>query len=158
MPIALSDLLDERQIALRLKAHDQHGALHEIVQLLAANRKFAIRTNSSGGKIENAQEFLEQLLEREKLRPSTVEHSVAFPHLRTDLVDEIVLGIGRSRPGVPFGKGELAKLIFVIGLPQRLANEYLVTVGALARLLKDEEIRKSLVSAKSAAEFIDALK
>jgi mannitol/fructose-specific phosphotransferase system IIA component (Ntr-type) len=146
MPIALSDLLNERQIALRLNAREQSDALRELVHLLAAN-----------GKIDNADKFLEELTAREQARPSVVEHGVAFPHLRTDLVDEIVLGIGRSKAGVRFAGGETANLIFLIGVPQRMASEYLICVGALARLLQDETVRAALMRARTSTEFIDVL-
>jgi PTS system nitrogen regulatory IIA component len=147
MPIALSDLLDQHQVALRLNAREQSDALRELVQLLATNRK-----------IENTDKFLEELTAREQARPSVIEHGVAFPHLRTELVDEIVLGIGRSKAGVQFAGGETANLIFLIGVPQRMASEYLICVGALARLLQNETVRTALMRARTAAEFIDVLK
>jgi mannitol/fructose-specific phosphotransferase system IIA component (Ntr-type) len=146
MPIALSDLLNERQVALRLNARAQSDALRELVQLLAAN-----------GKINDAEKFLEELSAREQARPSVVDHGVAFPHLRTDLVDEIVLGIGRSKAGVQFTGGETANLIFLIGVPQRMASEYLICVGALARLLQDEAVRTALMRARTTSELIGVL-
>src|ERR1700733_7829621 len=99
MPVALTELLSERQIALRLSGRDQAATLREIVQLLAAN-----------GKIEDAEKFLKELLAREQARPSTVENSVVFPHLRGDSIDELILGIGRSKEGIPFN-GATAHLI-----------------------------------------------
>lgn len=147
MAIALSDLLVEKQIALQLAAQDWPGALREIVQLVAAS-----------GKIREPEKFLEELLARERARPSAVEDSVAFPHLRTDLVDQIVLGIGRNKTGVPFAEGKPAQLIFVIGVPQRLVNDYLVCVGTLARLLKDEATHAALLRAKTPAAFVDVLR
>jgi PTS system nitrogen regulatory IIA component len=147
MPIALSDLLNEPQVALRLNAREQSDALRELVQLLVAN-----------GKIDDADKFLEELTAREQARPAVVDHGVAFPHLRTDLVDEIVLGIGRSKTGVQFSGGETANLIFLIGVPQRMASEYLICVGALARLLQDEAVRTALMRARTTSEFIGVLK
>ena len=147
MALTLSDLLDEKQIALNLSPRDQPAALREIVHLLADN-----------GKIDNPEKFLEELVAREQARPGAVEHGVAFPHVRTDLVDQIVLGVGRSRPGIPFVEGGPANLIFVIGVPQRLVNDYLICVGTLARLLSDESIRAALMRAKTPAQFVDILK
>ncbi len=147
MAIALPDLLNEKQVILRLRSRKSANALREIAQLLAQN-----------GKIVNAEGFLEQVLAREHAHPSVVEHGVAFPHARTDLVNEIVLGIGRSRAGIPFGtNGARARLIFVIGVPQQLVNDYLICVGTLARLVKDDAIRSTLLRAETPREFLDAL-
>jgi mannitol/fructose-specific phosphotransferase system IIA component (Ntr-type) len=147
MAIALADLLDEEQVVLQLRARKQANALGEIVQLLAAN-----------GKIDNPEKFLEQVLTRESKNPSMVERGVAFPHARTDLVDQIVLGMGRSRVGIPFGKSERAQLIFVIGVPQRLVNDYLICLGTLARLTRDDLTRDVLLRAQTPAEFIESLR
>ena len=147
MAIALSELLDEKQVILRLRSRKLPNALGEITQLLAHN-----------GKIENEQEFLEQVLAREQAHPSVIENGVVFPHARTDLVDEIVIGIGRSRAGIPIGADQQrAQLLFVIGVPERLLNDYLICVGTLARLVKDDAIRSRLLHAETPREFIDAL-
>jgi mannitol/fructose-specific phosphotransferase system IIA component (Ntr-type) len=147
MAIALSDLLDEKQVILRLRSRQLPNALCEVIQLLAQN-----------GKIDNAEKFLEEVLAREQAHPSAVENGVAFPHARTDLVDEIVIGIGRSRAGIPVGANrERARLIFVIGVPERLVNDYLICVGTLVRLTKDDATRTTLLRAESSREFIDTL-
>ena len=147
MAIALADLLDEKQVILRLRSRKPANAVREIIQLLAAN-----------GKIDDANEFLEQVLAREQVHPSAVENGVVFPHARTDLVDQIILGIGRSRAGIPFGEnGVRARLIFVIGVPQQLVNDYLICVGTLARLVRDDAIHSTLLGAETAREFLDAL-
>jgi mannitol/fructose-specific phosphotransferase system IIA component (Ntr-type) len=147
MAIALADLLDERQVILRLRSRKPANAIREIVRLLAHN-----------GKIDKPEAFLEQVLARERAHPSVMQNGVVFPHARTDLVDQIVLGIGRSRAGIPFGQnGTRARLIFVIGVPQQLVNDYLICVGTLARLVKDEAIRSVLLHAQTPREFLDAL-
>lgn len=147
MAIVLSDLLDERHVALRLRSRKLPNALREIVQLLAQNRK-----------INDAENFLQQVLAREREHPSVVENGVAFPHARTDLVDEIVIGIGRSRAGIAIGMDQQrARLIFIIGVPERLVNDYLVCVGTLARLVRDDATRSRLLHAQTPQELIEAL-
>ncbi len=147
MAIALSELLDEKQVILRLHSRKLPNALREIIQVLAQN-----------GKIDDGETFLEDVLAREQAHPSAVENGVAFPHARTDLVDEIVIGIGRSRAGIPIiADHQRARLIFVIGVPERLLNDYLVCVGTLARLVKNDAIRSRLLQAETPHEFIDAL-
>ena len=150
MPIVLADLLTEQQVILRLRSRKPANAIREIVDVLASDM--------SRRKIGNPEVFLEQLLVREQTHPSIVENGVAFPHARTDLVDEIVIGVGRSRAGIPFGETlQRAHLIFLIGVPERLLSDYLVCVGTLARLGKDETIRSRLLNAETPREFIEAL-
>ena len=147
MPIALTDLLHEKQVILRLRSRKPANAIREIMQVLAGT-----------GKIANPEAFLEQVLAREQMHPSVVENGVVFPHARTDLVNEIVVGVGRSRAGIPFGENQQrAHLIFVIGVPERLLSDYLICVGTLARLVKDDAIRSTLLEAETSREFIDAL-
>jgi mannitol/fructose-specific phosphotransferase system IIA component (Ntr-type) len=147
MAIALADFLDERQVILRLRSRKLPNALREIIQVLAQSRK-----------VDDAKGFLERVLTREREHPSAVENGVVFPHARTDLVDEIIIGIGRSRAGLPIGADQQrGRLIFVIGVPERLVNDYLICVGTLARLVKDEATRLRLLHAETPREFIEAL-
>ena len=148
MALALSDLLHESHVDLDLRTRTLTTALQKLIKLLESDEH-----------IREPQRFLEQVLQREKASPTYVENEVAFPHARTELVDRIVLAIGRSRSGVPFGpNGEKACLIFLIGVPKQMISDYLVCVGALARLLKDAETRNRLLFAQSAAEFIEVLR
>ena len=135
---------------LRLRSRKPANAIREIVDVLASD--------ISGRKIDNPEAFLEQVLAREQTHPSAVENGVAFPHARTDLVDEIVIGVGRSRAGISFGENQQrAHLIFVIGVPERLLSDYLVCVGTLARLAKNETTRSRLLNAETPHEFIESL-
>jgi len=147
MAITLADILDERQIALQLKSRRQAKALREIIGLFGKTESI----------IEPA-DFLAQVLVRERANSTLAENSVAFPHARTELVDQITLAVGRSRAGIPWNdRGERARLIFVVAVPQRLLNDYLVLVGKLARITQNEQQRQALLAAPTSAEFIEIL-
>jgi mannitol/fructose-specific phosphotransferase system IIA component (Ntr-type) len=147
MAIALADVLDERQIALQLKSRRQANALREIIALF----------EKTGSVLQTA-DFLAQVLVRERVNSTLAKNSVAFPHARTELVDQIALAVGRSHAGIPWNdRGERARLIFVVAIPQRLVNDYLVLVGKLARITQNEQHRQALLAAPTAAEFIEIL-
>ena len=58
-----------------------------------------------------------------------------FHMLAQNWSTKLSLAIGRSEAGIPWtGKGELARLIFLLGVPERLISDYLVVVGAIARV------------------------
>ena len=147
MPIALTDILEPRQIALRLRSRRQANALTEMVGLF-------VKT----GSVPRPADFLGQVLAREEKGSTLTENGVAFPHARTELVDHIALAIGRSRAGVPWNeKGGRARLIFLLAVPRRLLNDYLVLVGTLARITQNEQQRDALLAAATPAEFIATL-
>ena len=148
MAIALANILDERHIALQSKSRRQANALRKIIGLLEKT-----------GSVLQPAEFLAQVLARERVNSTLAENGVAFPHARTELVDQIALAIGRSRAGIPWNnKGERARLIFVVAVPQRLVNDYLVLVGALARITRNKQQRQALLAAATAVEFIETLR
>ena len=147
MSIALADLVDPKQISLSLRAKTQEDAMGEIVDLLMA-----------AGKIDNPEKFLQEVRAREATNSTYAADGIAFPHARTKLVDQIVLAIGRSEAGIAWtGKGELAHLIFLIAVPERLISDYLVVVGAIARATKDRPLRTLLFHAEDVDEFIATL-
>ena len=148
MAVVLADLLDEQHVTLDLRARGAEEALREI-----------IATMHAAGAVTEPEKLLAEVMAREKAHSTFMGRGVAFPHARTDLVTEIVLGIGRSAEGVPFGeKGELAHLLFVIAVPRRMVTDYLVCVGALARLVSDTKTRAALDGAPTAAEFVEVLR
>jgi mannitol/fructose-specific phosphotransferase system IIA component (Ntr-type) len=100
--------------------------------------------------------FCRELLERDELKSTAAGFGVAFPHARTDAVREIVIAAGRNAAGVKFGD-EPVQFLFVIGTPREKVTEYLVAVGSLARLLRQEKTRAALLAAKTPEEFIHAL-
>ena len=78
--------------------------MREIVEVLASD--------VSGRKIAEPEAFLEQVLAREQRHQSVIENGVAFPHARTDLVDEIVIGLGAAALGIPFGENQQRATLF----------------------------------------------
>ena len=148
MAVVLADLLDERHVVLELRARTAEDALREIIGTMEAS-----------GKLAEPETLLAEVIAREKANSTLMARGVAFPHARTNLVTDMILGIGRSADGVPFGaNGELAHLLFVVAVPQRMVTDYLVCVGALARLVRDQETRAALDAAATAAEFVELLR
>jgi len=148
MPSLLNELLDPKQVVLELRATNESQAILEIVELLRAN-----------GKVEEYYKFSDAVMEREGRSSTNTGDGVAFPHARTDLVEKMVLGIGRSQKGVRFGEAKKpVHLIFLVGVPKRMVNDYLVCVGALARLVSDKAIRGKVLEAGTAEELIEQLR
>ena len=148
MPTLLSEILDPRQVALELREATAAEAILEIVELLRDN-----------GRVDDFYKLADAVMEREGRASTNTGEGVAFPHARTDLVDRLVLGIGRSKAGIPFGySSELVHLIFLVGVPQRMVTDYLVCLGALARVVKEKAHRDILLTTDSADQFVEILR
>jgi mannitol/fructose-specific phosphotransferase system IIA component (Ntr-type) len=144
----LDGILDPKYFVSELKSSTASEAIWEIVQRMQGS-----------DELRDATGFFKAVMEREKKSPTVADYGIAYPHARTELVDEIMLGIGRSKNGVRFeGSEDLVHLIFVIAVPQQLVNDYLICIGALARTLRREETREALLDAATPAEFIARLR
>jgi len=140
-----AQLLHTGRISLDIGATDKNEAILEVAGIIKGD-----------ADVLDFGCFCRELLARDEMRSTAAGFGVAFPHARTDAVREIVVAAGRSAAGVRFGE-ELVHFIFVIGTPREKANEYLVAVGTLARLLRKEKTRAALAAAATPEEFISVL-
>ena len=139
----LVELVQPNLVLLDLKETKRTAAIHEVAKLLEKDPD-----------VLNFQSFYDELLARERLEATSLGYGVAFPHARTGHVKKMVLAVGRSSTGVLFeNSGEKIHFIFVIGTPRRMVTEYLALVGAMARLLRSDEVRQKLMAAKTPEEF-----
>jgi mannitol/fructose-specific phosphotransferase system IIA component (Ntr-type) len=148
MPALLNEILDPNLVVLELREQTAAEAILEIVERLRDH-----------GLVHDFYKLADAVMEREGRASTNTGEGVAFPHARTDLVDRLVLGIGRSKAGIPFGySSELVHLIFLVGVPQRMVTSYLVCLGALARVVKDKECRDKLMAAETGEEFVELMR
>ncbi|MFN2509497.1 MAG: PTS sugar transporter subunit IIA [Chthoniobacterales bacterium] len=148
MAVVLADVLEEERVTLDLRARNRNQALREIVLTMRGEEK-----------VREPEKFLAEVIAREEAHTTYMGNGIAFPHARTNWVTQIILGIGRSRDGVPFdGAREPAQLIFFIGVPQLMVSDYLVCVGALARLTRERPTRAALMSAAAEKEIVEILR
>jgi len=143
----LAELLQPAHILLDLNESKRTVAIHRVAALLEKDEG-----------VIHFQGFYDELLARERVEATSLGNGVAFPHARTDHVKRLVLAVGRSREGVSFDQaGEKIHFIFVIGTPRRMVTEYLALVGAMARLLRQDEVREKLMAANTPEEFLAGL-
>lgn len=143
----ISDTLKPYLVSLHLQETQHTAALKELTELVRGQ-----------ADVPDVDGFYKELLVRERQESTCLGNQIAFPHARTDHVKNLVILAGRSEAGVVFESGgQSARLIFVIGTPKRMVTDYLATVGALARLLKEDMLRQKLMAAKTAEEFIAEL-
>jgi mannitol/fructose-specific phosphotransferase system IIA component (Ntr-type) len=144
MGLRISQLLDPSRIVLCIQATKRTQAIHEVARRL-----------DGLPQVTNFPAFYTELLARERLDTTCIGNEIALPHARTDHTSEIVMSVGRSTGGVLFENcSQTVRLMFVLATPKNRAQDYLLVVGALCRLLKDPVLRGALMDAPTPEAFI----
>jgi mannitol/fructose-specific phosphotransferase system IIA component (Ntr-type) len=144
MAARLSKLLDPARITLALQSTKRTAAINEVAKLLQGHPD-----------VLNQDGLYQELLARDRLDTTCLGNEIAIPHARTEHVKKIVVAVGRSANGVLFeNSNQNVRLMFVLGTPKNNPTDYLILVGALCRLIKDEANRAALLSAPTPEAFI----
>ena len=116
----------------------------------------------SAGLLNDKQKYIESVRERESMGPTYMEHFIAIPHGKSDAVREAGIAFGRSSEGIMYETslgGGIAKLIFLLAIPNRIsADAYMAVLARLARLLVHEEFRSELMDASTYNDVVKAIK
>lgn len=141
----LSDYLSENLIILDLQAKNKTDAFRTMVSSLAANKVIA-----------DPAAFLEEVMAREAIEPTSIGRGVALPHTRTRSVHKPVIIIARAAQAIPFTANHTdpVQLIFMMGTPKDEANLYLQILARLCRLLRRNEFRDRLLAASTPQEIL----
>lgn len=143
----LTDYLTPDTIATDLVAATREEALARLVGLLALperSRNTALRL----------------LARREALGSTAVGHGIAIPHTRSLIVPRVQMAYGRLTTPLPWDApdGRPVRHVFLIlAPPVEVSNQYLQTLGQVARLARLPDFRASLDHAASARDVLTAL-
>ncbi len=104
-------------------------------------------------EIANLPAFEESVISREKLQSTGFGHGVAVAHGRVENLPRVLIALGISAPGIPFGApdGEPVKLLFLIASPTQTTLDYLQALSNLVKVVRDCSLRSSLLSAEDDA-------
>jgi len=130
-----------------------------ILDMKAATKEAALR-ELAGVAATLCGRFTEEtlynvLLERETVGSTGVGNGVAIPHGKIEGLDEILLCLGRSRTGINFDAidNRPAHLFVLMLSPANKAGEYLQTLAAVSRILKQQNKRQQLLDSASRDEI-----
>ena len=111
-------------------------------------------------RIRNGNVVLEALRKRESLGSTGIGKSLAIPHGRTTVTNELTVLYARSVEGVPWDSSDHkpAHFIFLILAPhQEKENHYLPLLGKIVEVARDAAVRRKLMKVDSHAGFIEVL-
>ncbi len=141
----LANLLMERRIKINLEARTKEEAILELLDLLKAE----------GVKLDY-NEIVDSIHKREDMENTSYGHGFAFPHARTEAVNELYILIGISPYGLE-GKSHDSipvHVICVLLTPATIAKLYLQTLSGLAAFGRIDGNLAKIIAVKDTCEFI----
>ena len=141
----ITDLLKKDAIDLNVQAQSKEELLKKAVKLMQNN-----------GNINNQEEYLKLVMNREKEGSTGIGEGIAIPHGKGESVSKPGLAAMVIPKGVDFEAldGKPVQLLFLIAAPNSKENIHLEVLSRLSTLLMDEEFREKLIHAKSKEEFL----
>ena len=142
MPISFDSMIDESRI-IDLQADTKEGVLRELVDVIATSRL-----------IEDKEQFLRAIFEREKIISTGVGIGVAVPHVKIPSVKDFVAAIGRSHKGVDFQAldDKPVHIVVMIGASDKQSGDFLKVLAKLVLRLKNKDFRRAIMLAKGPGE------
>ncbi len=141
--ITLASTLGKTTIKLELEATTGASALFEVASLLRDDER-----------VKDWPTLLEALGDTTNCIVDEPASAICLPHARTDAVRAMVIAAGRSPRGIVFPNSvKPVRYLFVIGVPKAMASEYLRIVGALMRILRQDDVERELRTCATPAEF-----
>ena len=147
----ITEFIRLEHIAPELQATDKPSLLRELSSLICASQANL-----------DAEEVYAKLVEREAKASTGADHGVAIPHATLSQTQELIVGVGISKLGIPFAAldNKDSKLFFVVLAPTASSPKqvsYLQLISAICRLMRSPSLRSKLLSANSASDIFKTL-
>ena len=143
--IKIFDYIKAENISF-LKSNNRNDTISELIDLLEKSKT-----------LKYPNEFYKKIIEREKIVSTGIGMGVAIPHAKMNLFDDFFIAVGiqknakikwNSLDNLP------VRLVFMIGGPEDKQNEYLKLLSKITIAIKNETLRKNLLTASSEEKVI----
>jgi len=145
----IQDLLSASRVNFNLQASTKAEVINELIDILDAD-----------GKLSDKQQYKNAVLHREKEFSTGIGMGIAIPHAKDSSVKEAALTLGISKKGLDYEAldGTVAHLFFLIAVPADSNDVHLKVLSYISRKLMHQDVRDSLLSAKTYADVLAAFK
>lgn len=142
--MSILDYLDSRLVAF-LEVDTQEDAIKTLINMV-----------SQTGYLDDKYAFYDAIMEREKIVSTGIGMGTAIPHAKLSSFNDFFIAIGILRKGIEWNAldGSPVRIIFLIGGPDNKQTEYLHILSKLTQVIKDDQIRKKMLSLNSPEDII----
>lgn len=142
--VNISDYLDPRLVAF-LEVDTRDEAIKTLVNMV-----------NQTGRLSDKTAFYDAIIEREKIVSTGIGMGAAIPHAKLAAFDDFFIAIGILRKGIDWNAldGSSVRLIFLIGGPDDKQTEYLRILSNLTQVIKNDQLRKKMLTLNSPEDII----
>lgn len=141
--MGITNLLEKKFIKVPLQSKTKIDVIEELLDVLKKDNLSL-----------DFDKIFTQFLEREKQLSTGLEKGIALPHVKTNLVKNIILIVGISPDGVDFDSQDkqLSHIFFMVLAPADQPSQHIEVLSEIAKTLNSDTFIKMLKKAKSADE------
>ena len=139
----INEALRETCVITDLKGETKEEVLRELVSSL-----------QEMGLIDDMEEAVKVILEREKLGSTGIGDGVAIPHGKMKKLQNVLCAFGRSSKGIAFGAvdGQPVHIFFLLLAPEESTGLHLKMLSRISRIVRDASFRKKLMEEANAPQ------
>ncbi|MDR1566850.1 MAG: cation:proton antiporter [Treponema sp.] len=144
----LLSLITPAVVSLNLKGGTKEEIITEMVDILA-----------SQGRLLDRDLTLKNVLEREKIMSTGLQHGIALPHAKTDGASGLEAAVGIKKEGVDFesADGEKSRIFILVVSPRRGSGPHIQFLADIGTVLKNSVLREQVINAASKEELVSLL-
>ena len=130
---------------LDLKSDHKAAIIAEMVDAMQAQ-----------GLIQDRDEIINAVMEREEKGSTGMQHGVAVPHGKADSVKELVAAFGIKRDGVDFDSldGQPCRIFILTVSSTLLAGPHMSYLAEISRVISKPDVREKLLASTARDEII----
>ena len=146
--VQLSEYIDDRLVLL-IDSATKEEVIRKLVDLVATVKELPAKDR-----------FYQAVLDRESLVSTAIGVGVAIPHAKLPIYSDFFVAVAVVKRGVDWNAidDSLVRLIFLIGGPDGHQTDYLKLLSSLTVSMRDEQLRRRLLSAPSSQAVAALLK
>jgi mannitol/fructose-specific phosphotransferase system IIA component (Ntr-type) len=148
--MTLNEIIKAEHIVPELKAANRWEAIDELVDTLVVNGAIAKSDRDA---------VIDVVRTRENSMSTGIGYGIGIPHASTELIENVVGALGRSKNGINFEAldNQPVSLVVLFLVPQGQFQKHLHTLANIARQLHNSEFRTALEKAEDASSICQIL-
>jgi fructose-specific phosphotransferase system IIA component len=142
----LLDILTPECIKAPLDAAEKHGAIDELVDVLAA-----------AGRVKDPAALKEAVWTREQTRTTGIGQGLAIPHGKSAGVESLAMAIGKPAQPMDFQAldSRPVRLIVLLASPVDRTSDHIHALARISRLMMMDDFRERIYAAQTPWEIYD---